>query len=737
MSGIESATARQTENSPAGGLNLGIIIPSLEKYGGAERYLIECVRYWQHRHSVTIYATFFNHELLSEVGLGSSVKLVELAPYFEGEHSFLLNAVLLPKLWRQRIGRHDVYHTHLWPTHMVDLHPMVWFPHEPLRLLHDLRFEQRQSNASEEESHQLHVYPKYSYDHVHYDLYDGYRGLIDATDRAAKPECIVANSRYTAGYLARIYGQEMPHVVYPGANADDFIDLRIDRKLFVTISQLWPHKRVNLLIEAIALTDETQLLVIGSGPELDRLQSLCTKLGVEDRIFFLSGLNNFEVRLVLARACAFLFCPIREPFGMVVLEAMAAGKPVIAANEGGYVEVCHPDFALLIPPSPLIFAEKIEFLRDNPEQGRLMGEAARTAVRQYSWRRTANELERFLTKACVDAKTMRAPPLMKDRSRPLVGIQYYVWYGDGFGAEHWNDNLYLGLVGDHPFLGYYASEMGETIEHHLSQFEAMSLDFAILNLHVDRDGPNKLELRSIRNLLDISAARKSPLRFAVQLSPFDVDPQQIVQVVSHIREMFSHRDEYMRIDGKPVLFWFWSSAYDGNRELLESMREAAANFRNVALGLRLPKGLDENLYTFSFFEGFGLYSPLEISSEENWDRVWLSAYEASRLAGMNYRIATISPGYDDHSLLDQRRVGNPYRIVPRRSGETYARTLGFVESLASPPDFVVVSTYNEYHENTHIESSARNGEKYVEMTREFVERIRAKVLDRGGRNEYS
>src|SRR5882757_8604916 len=208
MTRAESNRGFPEENDSAVSLNVGIIIPALEKHGGAERYLIECVKYWQQRHEITIYATAFNRDLLSEIGIGSSVKLVELAPPFEGEHAFLLNAVLLPKLWRQRIGRHDVYHTRLWPTHTVALHPMVWFPHEPLRLLHDLKFEQ-QNDSTADDLHQLHVYPKYSYDHVSYDLYDAYRATIDTADRAARPEYVVANSQYTASYLAQIYGHDM------------------------------------------------------------------------------------------------------------------------------------------------------------------------------------------------------------------------------------------------------------------------------------------------------------------------------------------------------------------------------------------------------------------------------------------------------------------------------------------------------------------------------------------------
>jgi glycosyltransferase involved in cell wall biosynthesis len=733
MSNSHDPAGLSGEEVPPARMNLGIIIPSLEKYGGAERFVVECAKYWQHRHDITIYATAFDRDLLKASGIGPSVKLVELTHNFEGEHAFVMNAVLLPKIWRQQIGRHDVYHTHLWPTHLIDLHPMVWFPHEPLRVLHDLRFEQR-FGSDDEGPREVHVYPKFNYDQVGSDLYGAYLSAVQAMDRSVAPELTIANSRYTAGSLAEIYCRDMPHVVYPGVDAESPINLRVDQNLFVTISQLWPHKRTNLLIEAIALTDETQLIVIGSGPELDRLKSLSVKLGVEDRVFFLTGLSHFEVQLVVARACAFLFCPIREPFGIVVLEAMAAGKPILAVNEGGYVEVCHPDFAMLIPASPLIFAEKIQYLRDNPDRVRKMGEAARKAAQPFTWTRTAIELERFLVQASAKGKSTPATQLVRDGSRPLVGIQYYLWYGEGFGAQHWNDNPRLGLVSDHPFLGYYPSEMGQTIEYHISQFEAMKLDYAILNLHIDENGPNQIELRSIKNLFEIAGRRKnSTFRVAIQISVFNSDAEHIRKTVAQVEKLYVDRHEYFRLDGKPVLFWFWSSAYDGNRALFQTMRQAAAGFRNLAVSLRMAKGIEESRYTFEFFEGFGLYSPLEIASEENWERVWQSAYGASATAGMRYRMITVSPGYDDHALMDTLRDGNPNRIIPRREGEVYARSLGFAASLSPPPHLIIVSTFNEYHENTHIESSATNSDLYVRMTRDFVERIQVLASSGGAK----
>ena len=201
-------------------IDLGIVIPFLEKYGGAERYLIECVRYWQERHRITLYSSSINEELLREHGISDQVKRVVIREYFKGEHSMLLNALLLPKIWREEISRHDLYHTHLWPTQMIDLHPMVWFPHEPLRILHDLRYEQPSEYLAGGATRILHSYPKYHYDSADEHLYRAYLSAIGAMDEASKPDCIIANSRYTARYLEEVYKVPVKDVVYPGVETE-------------------------------------------------------------------------------------------------------------------------------------------------------------------------------------------------------------------------------------------------------------------------------------------------------------------------------------------------------------------------------------------------------------------------------------------------------------------------------------------------------------------------------------
>ena len=519
----------------------------------------------------------------------------------------------------------------------------------------------------------------------------------------------------------------MKDVVYPGVEIELFTDLPVDPNLFVTIGQLWFHKRIHLLIEAIALTDDTQLAIIGSGPEQNRLQDLCARLGIEDRVFFISGLTNRELSLLLSRACAFLFAGIKEPFGIVLLEAMAAGKPVIAVNEGGYVEVCDPSFCFLLPPFPAEFANKITYLQQHPEIARKMGLEGRNKAADYTWKRAADQMEVLLLNTWRNTGFRRRVKEGVVRQRTLIGIQYYLWYGDGFGEAHWNDDPRSGHVDDKPFIGYYSSDKGQTIEYHFDLFTNMGLDYVVLNLHIDEKGANPRELKGIQRLFDIAQRANSPLRFAFQIAPYSEDWSRIETVLRMICADFVERPNYLRMDGVPVLFWFWSGAYDANGGLISAMADKGRSLSNIAISLRLPSETDEQKLTFQFFQGFAPFSPLELADQKNWSRVWSSAYKAAEKAGMRYRVATISPGYDDTGLMDEMRARNPYRLVPRKDGETYRKCMRFVEKLDKRPHLVLISTFNEFHENTHIEPTLRHGSLYVDMTKEFVDRMKRKA----------
>src|SRR5260370_40017898 len=91
---------------------------------------------------------------------------------------------------------------------------------------------------------------------------------------------------------------------------------------------------------------------------------------------------------------------------------------------------------------------------------------------------------------------------------------------------------------------------------------------------------------------------------------------------------------------------------------------------------------------------------------------------------MRFRFPSVSPGYDTQWLADPRRRDTRQRQIPRRDGATYRKSMAWVESLSARPHLAIISTFNEMHENTHIEPSLRNGTRYIEMTRDFIARMR-------------
>lgn len=702
-------------------LDIAVIIPELAKYGGAERYLIECVRRWQDRHAITIYASKINEQLLAEHGISRGVKTSRIAPYFDGPHSILLNTALLPKVWEQEIAVHDVYHTHLWPTHLINLHPMVWYPHEPLRILHDLRYEQPLDDVAGMFQRNLHIYPKYNYDRIADVTYEAYLASMDMYDKLGKPDRIVANSRYTAGYLEGVYGRKVRDVVYPGVNVEDFIFQSGQENIFLTIGQLWPHKRVKLIIEAMRHVDNAQLYVVGQGPEKEKLVRIAEGLGLENRVFFLHGLTNHELQILLSRALAVVFTPVKEPFGIVALEAMAAGKPLIGAHEGGFTEVVDDNCAFLVQAHPEAIAEKMRLLRDDKPLARKMGEAGRRMAKRYTWDKAADRLLSIIERTHRTWAAGNAVPRHEHAELgTLFGIQYYAWYGSGIGSRHWNDSQHAGGVTDTPQGGYYASSNRTTIEEHWQLFEEAGIDFAILNVHVGAEGADAYELAAAENIFSVVQRRGSATKIAIQICPYDCTYDKLAETLELVRKIFVPRQGYFRFGGQPVLFVFWTGVEDGNKRWIRLVDEMTPGMIRIASSLRMYSPKDERRKTFDVFDGWSLYSPLELSGPAAWDRLWKEAYENSTAGKRDLKIITVSPGYDDQHLTDLSRKNNPYRQVDRVEGQTYQTMIDFALSVAEPPDMVLVSTFNEYHENTHVEPSRVHGSRYMEMTQEFI-----------------
>lgn len=143
-------------------------------------------------------------------------------------------------------------------------------------------------------------------------------------------DCFVANSHHVARRIWRCYRREA-RVVYPPVNTTLFRPGRAEGSYFLVVSALVPYKRVDLAIEAFNRRSEP-LWVVGDGPELNRLKRMA-----RGNIRFLPWQQPNEL-VGLYQNCRALIFPGEEDFGMVPVEAMGCGKPVVAFARGGALE---------------------------------------------------------------------------------------------------------------------------------------------------------------------------------------------------------------------------------------------------------------------------------------------------------------------------------------------------------------------------------------------------------------
>lgn len=223
------------------------------------------------------------------------------------------------------------------------------------------------------------------------------RGIIRGADR------VTAISTHTASLL-RALTPEIDPVIIPfgaaiearGAGGREHPTPHSGLRLLF-VGRLVERKGVHVLLDALARLPEeppVQLEIVGDGPERGPLEHRARALGIEGRVIFRGYVPNEALEDALRRCDALVLPAIRdskgdvEGLGVVLLEAMGFGHPVIASNSGGIVDIVRPgENGLLVPPGdPAALAAAIESLARDPALVRHLGDAALVDVRhRFSW----------------------------------------------------------------------------------------------------------------------------------------------------------------------------------------------------------------------------------------------------------------------------------------------------------------------------------------------------------------
>jgi glycosyltransferase involved in cell wall biosynthesis len=127
---------------------------------------------------------------------------------------------------------------------------------------------------------------------------------------------------------------------------------------FLSVGNLIPRKGFDILIKAfdLAFHDEpdVNLNIGGAGPELEKLRELCQTLKITQKVTFLGALSRVEVRNAMWRANTFVLSSYMETFGIVVIEALSTGLPVIATCCGGPEYILTPQLGMLTAPGDVV-----------------------------------------------------------------------------------------------------------------------------------------------------------------------------------------------------------------------------------------------------------------------------------------------------------------------------------------------------------------------------------------------
>jgi glycosyltransferase involved in cell wall biosynthesis len=210
---------------------------------------------------------------------------------------------------------------------------------------------------------------------------------------------VVVTSRYSAGCAQRMYRLDRAPVVVP-----ELIDLAAWRRhlqaapahstrfTVLFVGRFYRRKRVNLLLDAAAelrsAIPKLEIRIVGNGPCAQVWRAQSVRLQLEQTVTWLGDVSRAELAAEYNRASVFCLPSVQEGFGIVLLEAMAAGKPIIAARAAAIPEVA-AHAALVEPESAAALARGIVDLYGSPEERSAQRVRGLAAVEQYDAARVA------------------------------------------------------------------------------------------------------------------------------------------------------------------------------------------------------------------------------------------------------------------------------------------------------------------------------------------------------------
>jgi glycosyltransferase involved in cell wall biosynthesis len=237
---------------------------------------------------------------------------------------------------------------------------------------------------------------------------------------------VITTSTYAAGQIRQLYGISQPPRIVPElidlAAWDEFAQNSapppVDKFIVLTVCRFYPRKRLPVLLAAVdrlrSRIRGLEVRILGGGPEEHRLRAICRERNLDDVVVWRRDVSGAELAREYNQCHLFCLPSAQEGFGIVFLEAMANGKPIVAARAGATPEVVRHGL-LAEPDNDRELADAIERLYREPLLREALGNAGRAFVRRFDapvvGRMFLRELQDFIAfRADAANRTASLPP---------------------------------------------------------------------------------------------------------------------------------------------------------------------------------------------------------------------------------------------------------------------------------------------------------------------------------------
>lgn len=325
--------------------------------------------------------------------------------------------------------------------------------------------------------------------------------------------------------------------------------------------------------------------------------------------------------------------------------------------------------------------------------------------------------------ATLAALAQRAQVRYTDVPRKVLAF-YYPWYGNaevpgGSGRwAHWSGvdtaNKQIGSSTHYPVLGPYDSHDPKLIARHAAWSKQAGLDGWIVSWWGRRDFTN----RAMGNILDACKAAGLETTVYYETVPRG-DPAAAADEIVDLLNRYGKHAAWLHVDGRPVVFVYGRAVEEiGLRGWLRVGDEVNRRYPGGAalIGDQIRRAAARAFDGVHTYNTCGSLRGKDVGQIRRWAAATYPGWVKTATDAGRVSTITVIPGYDD------TKIRKPGLKAKRLDGDSYRAQ--WEAAIAASPDWVLVTSFNEWHEGSEIEPSAEYGQKYLKLTAEMAARFK-------------